>query len=159
MAENTTNIEETTTAQADEQEPDIAKTVETVEPVPTSEQRENQDTAEIPEKKEAEKKSLFHFRTKKEASFSRDEWILSNIRQEDIMDYLRLEHKKLEIMQQGKETRGKRIVKAFELTVSLAAVTAVTYFLKDNPIILITTLYTVGIIAVLWLWKHPNDIK
>lgn len=75
------------------------------------------------------------------------------------MDYLKLEQKRLELLQNAKDIRGKRILTAFELTVSLLAVTAITYFLKDNPTILISILYTVGIISALWLFKKTNDKK
>lgn len=117
------------------------------------------ETPEIPETEPAEKKPLFRFRSKNNDSFSRDEWILSNINNEDLMDYLKLEQKRLELLQTAKDVRGKRILTAFELTVSLAAVTAITYFLKDNPTILISILYTVGIISALLLLKKPTDKK
>ncbi|WP_318583939.1 hypothetical protein [[Clostridium] scindens] len=67
--------------------------------------------------------------------------------------YLQTFSHSLEMSQQEKETREKRIFTAFQLTVSLAAVVAVTYLLKDNPSILVSILYTIGIIAALWLWK------
>ena len=88
-----------------------------------------------------------------EDGFSRDQWILSHLNEKDLMKYLELEQKRAEMSQQEKETREKRIFTAFQLTVSLAAVVAVTYLLKDNPSILVSILYTIGIIAALWLWK------
>ena len=88
-----------------------------------------------------------------EDGFSRDQWILSHLNDKDLMKYLELEKKRAEMSQQEKETREKRIFTAFQLTVSLAAVVAVTYLLKDNPSILVSILYTIGIIAALWLWK------
>ena len=88
-----------------------------------------------------------------EDGFSRDQWILSHLNEKDLMKYLELEQKRAEMSQQAKETREKRIFTAFQLTVSLAAVVAVTYLLKDNPSILVSILYTIGIIAALWLWK------
>lgn len=88
-----------------------------------------------------------------EDGFSRDQWILSHLSEKDLMKYLELEQKRAEMSQQAKETREKRIFTAFQLTVSLAAVVAVTYLLKDNPSILVSILYTIGIIAALWLWK------
>lgn len=88
-----------------------------------------------------------------EDGFSRDQWILSHLNEKDLMKYLELEQKRAELSQQAKETREKRIFTAFQLTVSLAAVVAVTYLLKDNPSILVSILYTIGIIAALWIWK------
>lgn len=88
-----------------------------------------------------------------EDGFSRDQWILSHLNEKDLIKYLELEQKRTEMNQQAKETREKRIFTAFQLTVSLAAVVAVTYLLKDNPSILVSILYTVGIIAALWIWK------
>lgn len=104
-----------------------------------------------------QKKPLFRFRSKNSPSFSRDEWILSNISSNDLMDYLRLEQTRLELLQKAKDIRERRILKAFELTVSLGAATAITYLLKDEPTILISILYIIGIVSVFWLWKKSND--
>lgn len=98
---------------------------------------------------------FFNFRSKKDA-FSRDQWILSHIAPDSLMDYLRLEQKRLELLQAQKETREKRLLTAFELTVSLIAVIAVIWLLKDNPIILVNILYIIGIICAVWFWKKPN---
>lgn len=110
-----------------------------------------------PEVNISEKKPLFHFRSKDNAPFSRDEWILQNLKSEDLMEYLKLEQHRMELLQEAKDVRGRRILRAFELTVSLAAVSTITYLLKDNPTILISILYTLGIVSVFWLWKRPND--
>ncbi|MGC4018297.1 MAG: hypothetical protein QM793_03050 [Muricomes sp.] len=101
-------------------------------------------------------KSPFHFK-KKDRDFSRDAWILSHIDNTQLMEYLRLEQRRNEFLQNVKETREKRIFKAFELTISLAAVVAVIFLLKDNPSILINILYIAGIIAAFWLWKNPRE--
>ena len=100
-----------------------------------------------------------HYRTIDDPSdnFSRDQWILSHIKDEDLMEYLRLEQHRTELLQQAKEKREKRIFTLIQLLLSLAAVIAVTYLLKDNPTILLSILYIVGIIGAFWIMKNPKD--
>lgn len=100
-----------------------------------------------------------HYRTIDDPSdnFSRDQWILSHIKDEDLMEYLRLEQHRMELLQQAKEKREKRIFTLVQLLLSLAAVIAVTYLLKDNPTILLSILYIVGIIVAFWIMKNPKD--
>lgn len=100
--------------------------------------------------------NLFRFK-RKDKEFSRDEWILSRINKGELMEYLKLEQKRSEFLQSVRDTREKRILKAFELTISLVAVVAVVFLLKDNPTILISILYIVGIVIAFWLWKNPRD--
>lgn len=125
--------------------------------IENAEKNEQADATSILETKNSEKKSLFRFRSKDKHYFSRDEWILLNIRQEEIMDYLRLEQSRMERIQASKDERGKRVLRAFELTVCLIAITLIIYFLKSNPTILVTILYTIGLVAALWIWKKPKD--
>ena len=100
-----------------------------------------------------------HYRTIDDPSdnFSRDQWILSHIKDEDLMEYLRIEQHRMELLQQAKEKREKRIFTLVQLLLSLAAVIAVTYLLKDNPTILLSILYIVGIIGAFWIMKNPKD--
>lgn len=100
-----------------------------------------------------------HYRTIDDPSdnFSRDQWILSHIKDEDLMEYLRLEQHRMELLQQAKEKREKRIFTLVQLLLSLAAVISVTYLLKDNPTILLSILYIVGIIGAFWIMKNPKD--
>ena len=100
-----------------------------------------------------------HYRTIDDPSdnFSRDQWILSHIKDEDLMEYLRLEQHRMELLQQAKEKREKRIFTLVQLLLSLTAVIAVTYLLKDNPTILLSILYIVGIIGAFWIMKNPKD--
>lgn len=100
-----------------------------------------------------------HYRTIDDPSdnFSRDQWILSHIKDEDLMEYLRLEQHRMELLQQAKEKREKRIFTLVQLLLSLAAVIAVTYLLKDNPTILLSILYIFGIIGAFWIMKNPKD--
>lgn len=144
---------------------------ETTEEVKASEEpKKAPDTSDEPKAATApdEQRKDFHFFKKEksdkkimdsysseddEDGFSRDQWILSHLNEKDLIKYLELEQKRTEMSQQAKETREKRIFTAFQLTVSLATVVAVTYLLKDNPSILVSILYTIGIIAALWIWK------
>lgn len=105
---------------------------------------------------ERPRRALFSFRAANEEE-SRDRMILSRIKDEDLMEYLALEQRRLEFLQQAKEVKQKRILTAFQLLISLAAIVAITYLLKDNPTILISILYIVGIIAALNIWKNPQD--
>lgn len=102
---------------------------------------------------------FLHYKPHEEKEFSRDEWIFSQLDKEDLMEYLALEQTRSELDRQLKETREKRLFCAFQLTVSLAAVVAVVYLLRDNPTILVNILYIAGIVACLWLWKNPKDKK
>ena len=102
-------------------------------------------------------KRLFSpFRSKK-SDFSRDEWILSHIDNSQLMEYLKLEQKRFEQLQEAKERKEKRLFTAFKLSVSLAAIVAVIYLLKDVPTIRVNILYIAGILAAFWFWKNPKD--
>ena len=115
---------------------------------------EPQSYADFLEEEEQKKKS-FRFR-KKDVEASRDKWILSRISDEDLMEYIRLEQKRSEQTQKAKEIRDRRIITTVQLAISLAAIVAVIYFLKDNPVILTNILYIVGIVAVILFWKGPH---
>ncbi len=105
---------------------------------------------------ERPKKRFFHLRSANDEE-SRDKLILSRIKDEDLMEYLALEQRRLEFLQQAKEAKEKRILIAFQLLISLAAIVGITYLLQDNPTILISILYIVGIVAALNVWKNPHD--
>lgn len=106
---------------------------------------------------EKKQRSFFHFHSRRKAELSRDELILSRISDEDLMEYLRLEQHRQELLQKSKEVREKRIWSAFLLAISLLAVVLVIYFLKDNPTILVSILYTIGILVALYIWNRPKD--
>lgn len=99
---------------------------------------------------------FFRFR-REDVEFSRDKWILTHINNDDLLEYLKLEQERAEQLRIAKDIRGKRLMAAFQLAASLAAIVAVVYLLKDVPTILVNILYIVGIIAALWLWKNPRD--
>ena len=100
-----------------------------------------------------------NFRSKRKIEMNRDEQILSRISDEDLMEYLRMEQKRMELLQQAKEVREKRFWTTFQLFICLLSVILVIYFLKDNPVILVTILYTVGILTALRLWSKSQNGK
>ena len=77
----------------------------------------------------------------------------------DLMEYLRMEQKRMELLQQAKEVREKRFWTTFQLAICLLSVILVIYFLKDNPVILVTILYTLGILAALRIWSKAQNGK
>ena len=102
---------------------------------------------------------FFNFRSKRKIEMNRDEQILSRISDEDLMEYLRMEQKRMELLQQAKEVREKRFWTTFQLFICLLSVILVIYFLKDNPVILVTILYTVGILTALRIWSKSQNGK
>lgn len=100
-----------------------------------------------------------NFRSKRKIEMNRDEQILSRISDEDLMEYLRMEQKRMELLQQAKEVREKRFWTTFQLAICLLSVILVIYFLKDNPVILVTILYTFGILAALRIWSKAQNGK
>lgn len=100
-----------------------------------------------------------NFRSKRKIEMNRDEQILSRISDDDLMEYLRMEQKRMELLQQAKEVREKRFWTTFQLAICLLSVILVIYFLKDNPVILVTILYTLGILAALRIWSKAQNGK
>ena len=100
-----------------------------------------------------------NFRSKRKIEMNRDEQILSRISDEDLMEYLRMEQKRMELLQQAKEVREKRFWTTFQLFICLLSVILVIYFLKDNPVILVTILYTFGILTALRIWSKGQNGK
>lgn len=98
-----------------------------------------------------------NFRSKRKIEMNRDEQILSRISDEDLMEYLRMEQKRMELLQQAKEVREKRFWTTFQLFICLLSVILIIYFLKDNPVILVTILYTVGILTALRIWSKSQN--
>lgn len=92
-----------------------------------------------------------------QSDFSREQWILTHIGDENLMEYLRMEQKKEEEVRKAKEARQKRILSAFQLAISLAAVIIVMFLLRENPTVMVNILYIIAIIAALWIWKNPRS--
>lgn len=96
-------------------------------------------------------------RSRREAKLVRDEIILSRIPDKDLMEYLRLEQRRMESQQHAREIREKRIWIAFQMTIALIAAVLVIYFLKDSPAILISILYTAGLLIAFNIWNKHKD--
>ena len=116
------------------------------------------ETDDIFTEEDVQDKKRFHFK-REDKEFFRDKWILSRISDENLMDYLKLEQRRTELQQEAKDIKEKRILRAFEITVGLAAGVAIVYLLKDNPSILVNILYIAGILGALWVYKNPKDKK
>ncbi len=101
-----------------------------------------------------------NFRSKRKIEMNRDEQILSRISDEDLMEYLRMEQKRMELLQQAKRSPRKKILDHIPaLYLSVICVILVIYFLKDNPVILVSILYTVGILTALRIWSKSQNGK
>ena len=121
----------------------------------TPEQEESR--AETPEQEESRAETPEQKENRYDVEFSREQWILTHIGDENLLEYLKMEHRREEERQNAKDMRQKRILSAFQLTISLAAVIAVIFLLRDNPTVMVNILYIIAIIAALWIWKHPGQ--
>lgn len=158
MSEETKDIEEAKENKIEAEQPapsqsaekSVAETVTEI-----SQAAEVQTQKERSEPAPEQKKSFI--RSKKKVAASREEQILSRIKDEDLMKYLEMEHERLEMLQSIKESREKRIFTMLQLLISLAAIVIVVFLLKDNPTVLVNILYIVGIIIVLWILKGSHE--
>ena len=101
---------------------------------------------------------IANIHSRREAKLVRDEIILSRIPDKDLMEYLKLEQKRLDSQQHAREIREKRIWIAFQMTITLIAAVLIIYFLKDSPAILISILYTAGLLVAFNIWnKNKNN--
>ena len=100
---------------------------------------------------------IANIHSRREARLVRDEIILSRIPDKDLMEYLKLEQKRLESQRHAREIREKRIWIAFQMTIALIAAVLVIYFLKDSPAILISILYTAGLLIAFNIWNKHKD--
>ena len=100
---------------------------------------------------------IANIHSRREARLVRDEIILSRIPDKDLMEYLKLDQKRLESQQHAREIREKRIWIAFQMTIALIAAVLVIYFLKDSPAILISILYTAGLLIAFNIWNKHKD--
>lgn len=89
--------------------------------------------------------------------FTREDWILARIPEEDLMGYLTMEQKKSEMLQKAKELKEKRIFTTIQIAITMSAIVAVVALLKDNPTVLVNILYITGIGIALWIWKGKQD--
>ena len=140
----------------------FSDTQNTKESSPKDAEEEDDDDLEedFYEQQEKSRSEFFsNFRSKRKIEMNRDEQILSRISDENLMEYLRMEQKRMELLQQAKEVREKRFWTTFQLAICLLSVILVIYFLKDNPVILVTILYTFGILAALRIWSKAQNGK
>lgn len=171
MNEETVVVEETTVEKTTVEETNAEKdttekadNVKTAESTETTSAKSSAETSKEPEVKfeydedDIPRRRLFSSQ-KEDMNFLRDKWILSRIKDEDLMEYLRLEQKRNDQLQEAKERRDKRLMFAFTLTVSLIAAVVAIYFLKDNPVLLTNILYICGILFAFWMFKNPRDKK
>lgn len=107
------------------------------------------------EEKKTRRNRFFEFFAR-EPRYRREQDILSRIDDEHLMEYLAIEQKRYESEQKLREERGKHILSAFQLAVSLASIVAVIGFLRDEPTVLVNILYIIGIIAGIWMWKRSK---
>ncbi len=99
---------------------------------------------------------FFHLRKDIE-DFTREDWILSRIPEENLMEYLTMEQQKSEMLRKAKETKEKRIFTTLQIAISMSAIVAVVALLKDNPTVLVNILYITGIVIALWIWRGKQD--
>lgn len=125
------------------------------EPAKKAQEPEPADNAGADPEKKKRGPRFFDYFTR-EGKYIREQAVLSRIDDEHLMDYLLLEQKRYENEQKFRDERGKRILSAFQLAVSLAAIVAVIGFLKDEPTVLVNILYIIGIVAAIWLWRTKN---
>ena len=138
-------------------DPEPAKNVAEPDPEPAKKAQDPEpadNAGADPEKKKRGPRFFDYFT--REGKYIREQAVLSRIDDEHLMDYLLLEQKRYENEQKFRDERGKRILSAFQLAVSLAAIVAVIGFLKDEPTVLVNILYIIGIVAAIWLWRTKN---
>lgn len=155
--EHTKTDEESAKTEAEDQSQEEEKVTEQEEI--RQEGSQAQGTADRQDSEQTQRRwrgGRLHF-GEEEDMFFRDEEIISKLEGEDLLTYLSMEQKKEEMRQNAREVRERRIFSGFQLTVSLAAIVAIVGFLRDNPTVLVNILYIIGIIAALWILKHPKD--
>lgn len=146
-----------TGAQNAKPDPEPAKNAAGPDPEPAKKAQDPEpadNAGADPEKKKRGPRFFDYFT--REGKYIREQAVLSRIDDEHLMDYLLLEQKRYENEQKFRDERGKRILSAFQLAVSLAAIVAVIGFLKDEPTVLVNILYIIGIVAAIWLWRTKN---
>ena len=125
---------------------------------PVIEAEPSGDQSEASGRNKTRKRMNDFFRLRKDMEdFTREEWILSRIPEEDLMEYLRMEQKNSEILQKAKEIKEKRIFTTLQIAISMSAIVGVVALLKDNPTVLVNILYITGIVIALWIWRGKQD--
>ena len=167
-ASSSTTIQEDTSASGDTTSQENTSVINNTAATSKTESAYNFDSEMDPfDKAEKERDSsgffarfsakIANIHSRREARLVRDEIILSRIPDKDLMEYLKLEQKRLESQQHAREIREKRIWIAFQMTIALIAAVLVIYFLKDSPAILISILYTAGLLIAFNIWNKHKD--
>ena len=129
--------------------------LEESEPIKKSEPEE-----ESSKPKNSRLKSVMeYFQFGPDEDFSRDDYILARVRDEDLMEYLRMDQERERERRAAKELRERRFFRTFQLLVILITVAVIVGFLKDSPLVLVNILYIFGILLAVWIWKNPKDPK
>lgn len=129
-----------------------------------------EEKTEIPKQSEPEEESpgskngrlksvMEYFQFGPDEDFSRDDYILARVRDEDLMEYLRMDQERERERRAAKELRERRLFRTFQLLVILITVAVVVGLLKDSPLVLVNILYIFGILLAVWIWKNPKDPK
>ena len=90
-------------------------------------------------------------------TLSRDDYIIRRLRDEDLLEYLKMQEQKEEKLRAEKELRNSRIFFLIQVAIIAVAVVLIVWFLKDNPTVLTNILYIGGILLAMWFWKHSSD--
>lgn len=94
----------------------------------------------------------------REARLVRDEIILSRYSRQGLDGILKIEQKRLESQQHAREIREKKNLGCIpDDPLALIAAVLVIYFLKDSPAILISILYTAGLLIAFNIWNKHKD--
>ncbi|MEI3219407.1 MAG: hypothetical protein V8S08_07105 [Lachnoclostridium sp.] len=83
------------------------------------------------------------------------------LRDEDLMEYLRMQERREAKIHEEKRNRNSRIYSILQIVIISLAIILIVWFLKDNPTVLINILYIGGILLFIWFWKrfksNPKD--
>lgn len=125
---------------------------------PVIEAEPSGDQTEASGRNKTRKRMNDFFRLRKDMEdFTREDWILSRIPEEDLMEYLKMEQKNNEMLRKAKEIKEKRIFTTLQIAISMSAIVGVVALLKDNPTVLVNILYITGIVIALWIWRGKQD--
>jgi len=125
---------------------------------PVIEAEPSGDQTEASGRNKTRKRMNDFFRLRKDVEdFTREEWILSRIPEEDLMEYLKMDQKNNEMLRKAKEIKEKRIFTTLQIAISMSAIVGVVALLKDNPTVLVNILYITGIVIALWIWRGKQD--
>lgn len=85
---------------------------------------------------------------------SREDYILMRLPDEDLLEYLEMMEQRADKERLYKEKWQSRLFFLVQLAVITAGIVLVVWFLRDNPVVLVSILYTGGLLFAAYLWKH-----